>query len=55
MKSDPMTPYNNQLALNNLIVLSKIGSLQKYRAQYFYFWPGYSNFKFERNICKYFL
>ena len=54
-----MTPYNTKFLLKNRFVLSKVGCLQKNRAQYFYCSPSYSNFKFERKMnffsWKYFL
>ena len=49
-KVTPVTSYNTQFLLKNLFVLSKIGCLQKNRAQYLHFWPSYSNFKFERKV-----
>ena len=47
-----MTSNNTEFLMKNLFVLSRIGCLQKNRAQNIHFWPSDINFKFERK--KYF-
>ena len=46
----PMTAHNPYFLLQNPILLSKWGCLQKTRPQYLKNWLSYSHFKFE-NFC----
>ena len=50
----PMTAHNPYFLLQNPILLSKWGCLQKTRPQYLKNWMSYRHIKFEKKFLKFF-
>ena len=50
----PMNAHNPYFSLQNPILLSKWGCLQKTRPQYLKNWLSYSHIKFEKNFLNFF-